>query len=63
MKAAEVLLVELREAGVTVTADGGQLRINAPIGIVTPLLRERMVENKPALLELFGRRMPEHAQL
>jgi len=50
---AHALYVELESAGVHITARGDKLHIEAPIGTVTPALRERLAENKPALLRLL----------
>lgn len=47
------LLTHLRLNDASIAVEGGQLRLNAPSGVVTPALREALVENKPALLVLL----------
>lgn len=44
------LIRELQAAGVTLSATGDRLHIEAPAGIVTPALRQRIAENKAGLL-------------
>ncbi|CAM5243777.1 TubC N-terminal docking domain-related protein [Rhodanobacter lindaniclasticus] len=44
------LLRELQAAGVTLSATGDRLHVQAPAGIVTPALRQRIAENKAGLL-------------
>ena len=54
MTQAAALLGELRAAGVSIVADRGLLRVEAPRGVVTVNLRERIAQHKPALLSLVG---------
>lgn len=44
------LLRELHAAGVTLSATGDRLHVQAPAGTVTPELRQRIAENKAGLL-------------
>src|SRR6185312_12358432 len=44
------LLRELQAAGVTLSATGDRLHVEAPAGAVTPGLRQRIAENKASLL-------------
>src|SRR6185503_16207768 len=48
------LLVELREKGVEVKANGDRLVIDAPKGAITPDLRDALAANKAALLEILA---------
>jgi thioesterase domain-containing protein len=47
------LLAELRGRGVQVWPDGGQLRCNAPAGVLTPELRDTLRQNKSDILEFL----------
>ena len=47
---APAILRELRAEGVAVRAEGGELVVRAPRGVVTPKLRARLVTAKPELL-------------
>lgn len=47
------LLADLRARGVTLTAKGDRLRVEAPAGVLTPALRAVLVEQKPALMGLL----------
>lgn len=47
------LLTHLRLNDASIAAEGDQLRLNAPSGVVTPALREALAANKPALLALL----------
>lgn len=44
------LLRELWQAAIVLSAHGGRLHVEAPIGVVTPGLRQHIVEHKAALL-------------
>ena len=44
------LIVELRRAGIVLSAVGDRLHVEAPIGVVTPVLRQRIAENKAGLM-------------
>lgn len=48
------LLHELANRGISIGADGGQLRMSAPKGVLTPDLQLRLRENKEALLALLS---------
>src|SRR6185503_7888504 len=47
------LLVELREKGVEVKANGDRLVIDAPRGAITPDLRDALSANKAELLQIL----------
>jgi amino acid adenylation domain-containing protein len=47
------LLSRLREAGVTLIPENGQLRVLAPEGALTPALREELVRQKQSILQLL----------
>ncbi len=47
------LLSHLRLNDASIAADGDQLRLNAPTGVVTPALREALAACKPELLALL----------
>ena len=55
MSAAHTLLAELRARGIALRTVGDRLRYR-PAAAVPPELRERIVANKPALLERFEER-------
>jgi hypothetical protein len=52
MTAPEVL-GEVRQAGITLAVDGGQLRITAPKGSLTPALRQALIARKAELLRIL----------
>lgn len=52
MKAARVLN-EARAKGIVLTGSAGRLRYEAPAGRLTPQLREALVANKAAILDLL----------
>lgn len=45
------LLQELRQCGISLSLQGEQLKIAAPVGALTAELRERLIEHKPSLLQ------------
>ena len=47
------LLSRLRDAGITLAAEDGQLRVLAPAGALTPALREELVRQKQGILTLL----------
>ncbi|WP_280435240.1 non-ribosomal peptide synthetase [Nocardia carnea] len=49
------LITDLRQRGVHLWADGEQLRFRAPQGVLTAADREKLVANKPAVLEYLAR--------
>lgn len=49
----EALLAELRIRGVSLSAQGDRIRVEAPPRTVTDELRQALIENKPALLALL----------
>jgi len=51
---ARELLVQLREKGVDVKANGDRLVIDAPRGAITPDLREALTANKAELLQILN---------
>ncbi len=53
------LLGELVALGVTLRAEGGELRVSAPRGALTPALRERLAAAKDELLALVADRDPD----
>lgn len=61
---AHELLNELQRCGVGVVADGDQLRLRAPAGVITADLRRRVLTCKPELIRLLGRasRLPSAPQ-
>ncbi|WP_280463060.1 non-ribosomal peptide synthetase [Nocardia carnea] len=48
------LVIDLRQRGVHLWADAGQLRFRAPRGVLTAAHREQLVANKPAVLEYLA---------
>jgi len=58
MSAARNLLAELQTKGVEITPSGDRLRIKAPVGIITPELRDRLAAAKPDLLQLLTDELP-----
>lgn len=54
MSAAEDLLHDLAEHGVTVWQEAGQLRYRAPAGAMTPATMTAMKQHKPELLALLA---------
>ena len=52
----QALLSALVESGIQLRADGGQLRVLAARGQLTPELRDRISQHKPALLALLDER-------
>ena len=50
MKPTDVFLAELRRAGITLRANGDRLTVEAPVGLVTPRLREELARRKTELL-------------
>ena len=54
MSIARDLLAELKSLGVEVTPNGDKLKVKAPVGIITPTLRDRLTEAKPELLRLLA---------
>lgn len=61
---AAVLIRELHAAGVTLSATGDRLHVEAPAGAVTPSLRQRIAENKVMLLaEVRGWNADTHTAL
>lgn len=50
MKPTDVFVAELRRAGVTLRATGDRLTVEAPVGLVTPRLREELARRKTELL-------------
>lgn len=53
MSAAEALLKELSDRGVTVWQEAGQLRYRAPAGTVTQVMLDNIRRHKPELLTLL----------
>jgi hypothetical protein len=58
MTAPEVL-GEVRQAGITLAVDGGQLRITAPKGSLTPALRQALIARKAELLRILTAPPPD----
>lgn len=52
---ARLLLNALRDADVSLRAEGGRLHVDAPAGALTETLRSSLVENKEHLIELLER--------
>jgi hypothetical protein len=51
---AAALLTELRNRGAAVAVVGDRLRVEAPVGTVTPEMREALAAHKPELLRLLS---------
>jgi len=51
---AAALLAELRNRGASVAVVGNRLRVEAPVGAITPEIRETLVRFKPALLAILN---------
>ncbi len=49
------LLTEIRTAGVKLWVDNGQLRFDAPKGVMTPGLRARLRQNKTSVIDLLAK--------
>jgi thioesterase domain-containing protein len=47
------LLAELTSGGIHLSTDGDRLRCNAPTGVLTPELRDRLVQGKSEILEFL----------
>ena len=56
----DVLLTTLTRHGVVLTADGENLDIDAPDGVLTPELIERLMLHKLDILDRLRRTMPCH---
>ncbi len=54
MSAAQELMARLARLDVELQADGDQLRLNAPKGVLTPELKQELVVRKPELLALLN---------
>lgn len=50
---AKTLLEDLRSRDVVLRADGDNLRIDAPSGVLTDQLRDALMEHKPRLIKLL----------
>ncbi len=48
-------LAELRELGVRLRREGNDLICNAPIGIITPVIRERLIHDKSDILRFLSK--------
>ncbi|MGD0950447.1 MAG: hypothetical protein ABSA52_23895 [Candidatus Binatia bacterium] len=51
---AAALLAELRRLGAFLTVVGDKLRVEAPVGTITPEIRETLARFKPALLAILN---------
>ncbi len=60
---AAALLTQVRRAGVSLSVKGGRLLVTAPIGVVTPAMRQELTAAKPALLELLTAKPIRDARL
>ena len=49
----EALLTELEQRGVKVSLTGDKIRFEAPVGVLTPELKETVRRQKPALIALL----------
>ncbi len=56
----ETIIADLRALGVTLTANGGRLRVNGPTGAVTAEWRATLADHKDALLAML--RAPNAAE-
>lgn len=52
----EALLTELEQRGVKVSLTGDKIRFEAPVGVLTPELKETVRRQKPALIALLEAR-------
>jgi TubC N-terminal docking domain len=48
------LMRDLQAAGVVLEARDGRLRVDAPVGIVTPEIRDSLARHKPELLAMLA---------
>jgi hypothetical protein len=48
------LMRDLQAAGVVLEARDGRLRVDAPVGIVTPDIRDSLARHKPELLAMLA---------
>lgn len=62
MRSLDALLSELRGLGVSIAMDGGQLKLRAPKGTLTPALTAELQERKPQILEYLKRAGESTAQ-
>lgn len=53
MTAAE-LMDKLERLGVKLSISGDKLRLQAPVGVITPELKEAVLKHKPALMALLS---------
>jgi len=53
MTAVEVL-TELERLNVKVSLNGDKLRLQAPVGVITPALKEAILEHKPELIAVLS---------
>lgn len=60
MRSLDELVTDLRRLGVSLAIDGGQLKVRAPKGTLTPALTAELQERKPHILE-YLRRATENA--
>lgn len=58
MSAARNLLAELQTLGVEITPNGDRLHIKAPVGIITPAIRETLASHKADILNLLAANNP-----
>ena len=50
---ARTLLADLRRRGVAFGLNGDGISVDAPVGVIDARLRNRLAENKPALVQLL----------
>jgi len=48
------ILAYVRQAGIRLEVRGDRLHVEAPVGVVTPQVRDALARHKPALLELLA---------
>ena len=56
LRHAEELIAEIEQLGITVWAEDRRLRYKAPQGILTPELKQRLIDNRDRLLALLSER-------
>jgi len=53
------LLAELERLNVKVSLNGDKLRLEAPVGVITPALKEAVLKHKPELIAILSRQPVE----
>jgi len=53
------LLAELKRLNIKVSVNGDKLLLNAPVGVITPELKEAVLKHKPELIAILSRQPVE----